>query len=58
MEMRLEVHIFISSLDERGFTQSGGLEIREQVVVSADTFLEAAKILGQFHDLAQALGKK
>lgn len=58
MKMQLEVHIFIRSVDEWGYSQSGGLEIREQVVVGADTFLEAAKILGQFHDLAQVLSKK
>ena len=32
--------------------QGGRLEVRESIDVSASNFLEMAKILGAFHDLA------
>lgn len=50
--LNLDITIRLSSVDERGYSASGGLELREQVLLTATGFLEAAKILGQFHDLA------
>jgi hypothetical protein len=33
----------------------GNLEVRESLTVAADNFMAVAKILGQFHDLAESL---
>lgn len=57
-QLNLEVNIRLYSVDERGGTYGGGLELRETVMLSVAGFLEAAKILGQFHDLAQSVKKE
>jgi hypothetical protein len=45
----LQVQIYLSS------NQSDRLQVSETVLVKAENFLELAKILGRFHDLAQEL---
>ena len=54
MKMQLELHVFIRTVDERGYPQGGGLEIRETAIIDTHSFLETAKILGQFHDLTES----
>ena len=51
-DLNLEISVRLSQ-------RSGmlGIELREQVKLSVQTFLEAAKILGRFHDLAEELKK-
>lgn len=56
--LNLEVNVRLYSVDERGYSVGGGLELRENVTLSVAGFLEAAKVLGQFHDLAQAVKKE
>ena len=33
----------------------GGLQVRENVVITADSFLEICSILGEFHKLAETM---
>lgn len=56
--LNLEIGIRLYSVDERGYSAGGALELRETVTLSVAGFLEAAKVLGQFHDLAQAVKKE
>ena len=46
----LQINVWV-----RDSQQSGGLQVTEEVFIDADGFLEVAKILGMFHDLAQKL---
>lgn len=39
------------------YSGGGGLDVSEQVNLAAADFLEVAKILGQFHDLAQQISQ-
>jgi hypothetical protein len=43
------------SIQIRDLQQSGSLNVSETVQVNANDFLSIAKILGQFHDLAQSI---
>lgn len=53
MKYRLEINIRIQQYN--GPMGDGSISIAEQVDVSASDFLEVAKILSHFHDLAQTL---
>ena len=54
-EPRYELRIEVSISDrESGY---GRLGVSETVLVNSRSFLEMAKILGQFHDLAESIKK-
>lgn len=57
MLLRLEVSVRLQAVDEDGqvLGYGGGLEIRETATVNVPSFFEAAKVLGQFHDLTTTL---
>ena len=54
--MKYKLSIRVSIRPEN--TYSGGLEIIEELDIDAKGFMEIAKILSQFHELAEALAKK
>jgi len=45
----LQIQIYIRS------NQGDSLSVGETITIVADDFLSIAKVLGQFHDLAQAI---
>ena len=52
---RYELRVAVSIRDtEQGY---GEINITETLGMNADSFLEMAKILGQFHDLAESIKK-
>lgn len=56
MNYRLRMDIRIESLDERGYPVSnGGLVIGQNIDFEAESFLEIAHVLGQFHELAESI---
>ncbi len=52
LNLRIEVNLVQS---EYG---SGGLHLREEIEIAQADFLEMAKILGQFHDLAEKIKRE
>ncbi len=52
LNLRIEVNV---SQSEYG---SGGLHLREEIDIREGDFLEMAKILGQFHDLAEKIKRE
>lgn len=54
MPEKYEMQVSMYIRDSRG----GNLNVSETVSIEASSFLEIAKILGTFHDLAQSLKTK
>lgn len=54
-EQTYELEINIQIRPTGNYSQ--GLRIQETAIVKAETFLQCAKILGMFHDLAQEISK-
>jgi hypothetical protein len=54
-KFRLDVNVRISQLSDSGAFGGQGLEIREDLVINANSFLEVAAALGKFDELARAL---
>ncbi len=54
---RMDISVRLAPVEENGYPTGGQLEIREDVTIEADNFLEVAGILGKFHDLAEVLQK-
>ena len=52
LNLRIEVNVSQSSYG------SGGLHLREEIEIPEADFLEMAKILGQFHDLAEKIKRE
>ncbi len=52
---QLNIQVRIQPVTKDGQYMNGGLEIREEQQITAQTFLEVAGILGQFLDLAEKL---
>jgi hypothetical protein len=54
-KFRLDVTVRVSQLSPEGYPTGQGLEIREDLVINADSFLGVAAVLGKFDELARAL---
>jgi hypothetical protein len=55
----LEIQIRLQAKNKDGsYSHGGSLEIRENETITADTFLEVAGILGQFHELTRVIKAK
>lgn len=52
---KLEVHVRIVEVDERGYQKQNALEVRQELAVSADGFMGVCSHLGKFTELAKAL---
>jgi hypothetical protein len=53
---QLGIYVTLTAVEKlTGYPTGGRLEVREEHVVTADTFLEVAQILGRFHELAVAV---
>lgn len=54
-KLRLEITVRLTNSAYGG--PGPGVELKETVILDALDFLEAAKVLGNFHDLAQSVKK-
>ena len=57
MNYQLRMRIEIQQIGEHGeyIGQMGGLQVSEDVQFKAESFLEIAHVLGQFHELSQSI---
>ena len=57
MNYQLTMRIEIRQVGERGeyLGQMGQLQISDDIAFKADSFLEIAHVLGQFHELSQKI---
>ena len=51
----LDMRVTIYQVDSNGGRRYGGLEVAERAELTAQSFLEVAKVLGEFHDLVEAI---
>lgn len=56
MKYRMHIDVRIESMDDNGRSiNQGALMFGQDIKFEADTFLEIAHVLGQFHELAENL---
>jgi hypothetical protein len=51
----LNISVRVMQRDQHGYSGGGALTVEHRFEVGASDFMEVAKILGQFHDLAEAI---
>lgn len=51
--MKYKLTINVSIADENNYNSA--LQVREEIIIKADSFMEMCKILGNFHDLAKTV---
>jgi hypothetical protein len=54
----LRINVSIQQTDQRGSYTGNCLEINDRTELKAESFLEVAKVLGRFHDLAVVIKKE
>lgn len=52
---RLKLGLEIAACDERGYVQDRGLRLDDEVILSAENFMEIAGVLAKFHELAETI---
>jgi hypothetical protein len=53
MKYKLRVRCEIHQTDDFGGIYSQGLNVEENIDITADSFMEVAAVLGKFHDLSE-----
>lgn len=54
---RLQIMCEIQRTDEHGTFSGDRLAVRDEIHIQAENFFEIAQVLGQFHELAEAIRK-
>ena len=55
MKYKLRVRCEIQQVDDFGGCYSQGLNVEENIDITADNFMEIAAVLGKFHDLSEKI---